>query len=136
MKKWIIGTATALILLAAVLYALQQYYKPHADIASKPPQHKVDANTLFDAFKDNEQAANKKYNGKVIQVSGTLQKHDTTEQNKHVLLLNTEDDFFGISCYMDSTFSGNPKVGTKLEVKGKCDGYTTDVVLSKCILVE
>lgn len=137
-KKYrIILIVVVLLLALAAFWAVSLWNKPHENIAEKPHQLSVTAKELFEAFQQNEQAANERYTGKILLINGKLNQTKTTDANKTILQLHSADDFFGVSCYMNSAhFTQAPEPGSMVTIKGKCDGYTNDVVVTQCVLVE
>lgn len=72
--------------------------------AAKPqnPEVTVTSAALMKAYKDNEVAADQKYKGKLIEISGTVIKVDNGSfDNEIIVKLNDgEYDFSGPMCYM------------------------------------
>ena len=74
MKKWI-KVLIALVIVGAVAAGLVYqfvYNKPHPDYEMEPAVYSLQAEMLFEEFKNNTQKASEKYNGKVIEVTGEI----------------------------------------------------------------
>lgn len=126
MKKWakiilwiaLIGIVTAGI----IIYRI--YTKPHRDV-TKEQALAITADSLYQAFKTNEQAANAQYLDKAVAVSGEVVSVTTNQDGKTVADFKTSDSFVVINC----TFKEKPgdlKVGDKITFKGICTGYIPD----------
>ena len=111
--------------------------QPREDVA---PRYKMEASSLYEAFSKNQEEANQKYLGKIVEVSGPLASFQIDSLNNAILFLL--DDLFGIHCSMDSTYIAHHKEefiglspGEELRIKGKCNGLQTDIQLSECIIL-
>lgn len=137
MKKTIIYLL-AFALIIGVTVGVYQYNKPHLDIADAKPEVSMSAAELFDLFSDDEQTANEKFAGKIVEVSGSVFSIENGGENEFNILLMGENDMFGVSCTFDSNTDELPslKTGAKITVKGECAGMLSDVVLIRCVLVK
>lgn len=94
----------------------------------------LDAAQLFDDFHTNEIQANAQYLDKVLEVTGVVSEVRTNQNEETVVLLRTNDPFFGVSCTMkNNTAQIEPE--TQITVKGICTGYLSDVVLTRGVLI-
>lgn len=94
--------------------------------------------SLYIAFSNDEVAANKKYIGKIVEVTGKVQ---TVEKGMGYVsvLLNTNEAMGFIICRLDSleaqTFAGVE--GQNLKIKGECVGYMMpDVNIARCVVIK
>ncbi len=133
MKKVII----AVLVLCVVAGAAIGYYmwnKPHKDMAKVHVAYTLDADTLFAAYEADEAAADARYLGKVVAVSGTVTQ--VLPGDKATVVLETANGIFGVRCESDP-FSKVPfpeyKAGDKVTLKGECSGFLGDVVLVRCV---
>jgi flagellar basal body-associated protein FliL len=138
MKKWIkILLVIGIIgLLAGGGLAYWIFNKPHRDVTQEKAVQ-LTAQKLFDAFKVNEDAANKLYLDKAIELSGEVAEVITNQEGNVVVNFKTNDPLFVINC----TFKTNPgvlKPGQNITFKGICTGYIPDanVVINEGILVK
>ena len=132
MKKYIIIIGALILVVAGVAYRM--YNKPHRDPASETAIE-INAAELFRAYENNESGANTLYLDKVLAVSGKVAEISTNQEMMPVVILETENPMFGVSCTME-----NPKItlqaGDVVTIKGICTGYLSDVILIKGTLVE
>ncbi len=108
--------------------------KPHKDMSKADAAYALDANQLFSDFESDEAAANEKYLGKVIAVSGTV--FQVLPGDKTTVVLETENGIFGVKCELDpfcKVSFPDYKVGETVTLKGECTGYLGDVVLVRCV---
>lgn len=100
----------------------------------------VSANDLWNAYEDNEIAADEKYSGQYVKVTGIISdinsKDFLTSAN---LLLKVDDAMFGcVQCNFNSEDSkalANVKKGQKVTIIGTCGGLSMlNVMVSGCEL--
>ncbi len=135
MKKILLALLAIGLIGAAIGY--YQWNKPKEDMAASKAEASITAPALLTEYNADENAANAKYLGKTIAVSGEV-KETTTEDGTIKVMLNTGQDF-GVYCTLDS-LAKHPRttfpVGENITLKGKCDGLNLDVQLSRCVEVK
>lgn len=137
MKKFLL-----VLLVLAVGVSCIGYYmwnKPHANVSDAEPEFKVGSQELIKAFETNEQEANAKYVGKLIEVRGKIGQVDQTEDGSVNILLASENPMSTVMCQLDAVEKqehGTLSVGQAITLKGLCSGYTADVVLDRCHIVK
>ncbi|MHA4806573.1 OB-fold protein [Flavitalea flava] len=122
-----------LILMARIFYL---YHKPHGSAAGETSSFSIDAGSLYRQFQENEELANKKYLGKVVEVSGRITEVTRNGQSE-VLILSAGSGSGGVNCQLfpaDKTDHHPTKPGDQVIVKGKCTGFLMDVNLADCIV--
>jgi len=134
-KRTILWIGIPLLLLLAVAWAYYLYVKPHQSAAGETADFTVDADSLYSQYQTNEHAADQKYLGKVIEVSGKLSEIQHNG-NAEVWILSQQGAGGGINCQL---FAGvkpdpEPKSGDIVTIKGRCTGYLMDVNLVDCVL--
>lgn len=130
--------APALLLLAGAGAGLYLYNKPFADLKTEAPAAVLDAAALYAAFEQDEAAANALYLGKNVEVSGKILSLTPTPDGGQVLMLDAEALMGGISCAFlpeESASLAGLAAGSSVAVRGMCDGYLTDVNLSRCVRI-
>ncbi|MEO6038614.1 MAG: hypothetical protein ABIQ93_09375 [Saprospiraceae bacterium] len=111
-----------------------QWNKPKENMTTSKAEATVDAAQLLTEYNDNEAAANAKYLGKTIAVSGKV-KETNREGGTVKVMLETGQDF-GVYCTLDSLaqhLRTDFPAGEAITLKGKCDGLNLDVQLSRCV---
>jgi len=138
MKKWlkIIGVLAGIGIVAAVLFFVFVINKSHPDYEKEDAAYILEAKVLFDQYRSGFEATNEKYLGKVIQITGNLNKVELADSATIAIFVFEEGMFGdeGIRCTMMSKFNDQCKlhpINTEITIKGYCTGYNeTDVVLS------
>lgn len=122
-------------LLAVALYSIYRYNQPTASVESLPADYRTSAVALYDAFANNEAAANAQYVDKVLLVSGVVEAVIRTDTTL-IILLKSNSIAGGVSCNLPAgnaaTASANS--GDNLSIKGRCTGFLADVMLVDCVL--
>lgn len=131
-KKVIIFLAGAVVCLLMGWY---WFNKPRQGVQFKSTEIAITAEQLYNAYNDNEAAADKLYLDKIIEVKGKVSDTATVE-NDAILSLDAQPSGGAVSC----RFSPGKDVsviqkGTEITVKGKCTGFNLDVNLADCIII-
>jgi len=116
-------------------YGYYLFNKPHEGIANKEAAYTLESRELFTEFDQNENAANKKYLGKVITVHGKVSDKAVDSKGMTSLILEG-GDMAGVGCQFDKSVIKeieNIKKGQVIRVKGICTGMLMDVVLVDCV---
>lgn len=134
-KRTILWIGIPLLVLLAFAWAYHLYVKPHQSAAGETADFSMDADSLYSQYQTNEHAADAKYLGKVIEVSGKLTEIQHNG-NTEVWILSQQGGGGGINCQL---FAGikpdpEPKSGDIVTVKGRCTGYLMDVNLVDCVM--
>lgn len=133
MKKFLI--ITLVLALAAGVFGYMQWNKPKEDISAAKSDETISANELLTAFQTDENAANTKYNDKVVEVSGEVREVTNTE-GKTIIRLDAGDSMDGVTCELDAEITHKRtdfKTGEPVTFKCTCSGMLMDVVLVRCV---
>ncbi len=136
MKNWkkllLLGVVAAIIGGSIGIYL---WNKPVTSTSKLDAEVQITANELFDAYTQDEVAADVSYLGKVLEVSGTLKEIRTTDNGKPALVLETHDALFGVLCeFEDEAVAKALEPGSEVKIKGVCSGMLFDVVLNRCVI--
>ncbi len=132
MKKVLL--VVVVVLLTVAFFAYRYYNKPHRNLDDETAIA-IEASSLFESFEKNETEANALYLDQVLKVRGKVSSESINQEGKQVVVLETYDPMFGVSCTLDSP-SDKIEIGIVIELKGFCKGYLSDVVLTGCKVVE
>lgn len=100
----------------------------------------ISANDIYSAFQENEIAADEKFNGKLVKITGIISSINSsgilTSAN---ILLSVDGSFFGcVQCNFNSTNSkalANIKKGQSVTIIGTCGGLASfNVMINACEL--
>ncbi len=143
MKKSIL-LITLIVVAIIAWYSYTQYNRKNVDITTKKTEHNIDALSLIAAFEKDTASSSKKYIDKIVEVTGTIKKIEA-EEAPAVLFLGDSNQMSAIVCSMDSVYAttySSLKKGTKITIKGICNGYQydellgTDVKLNRCVIAD
>ncbi len=144
MKKWMkISLAIVAVAIISSL-AVYKFYinKPHKDIEHATPDFTLNSMKLYKEYTANKKHSDSLYNGKVIELSGKVDKIEVTDSMVIAVFVFSKGDFGdeGIRCTMLPKFNEDAKKimpGTTVNVKGACSGFNdSDVILEKCSLIK
>ena len=93
----------------------------------------ITATMLYDAFDSQEQEANIKYLDKVLLVEGRIEKLEIDKKYSSIILKADNALGGGINCSFNHEIEDVTK-GDMIWIKGRCQGFLMDVVLTNCII--
>lgn len=128
----------ALLAIAAAAIGYYLYTKPVARMADLKADLQIEATALYAAYDENEETANARFLGKVLEVEGVLL--DITPAGEGDVRLTLEGGGLagGVSCRLSpeaAQEAAQLTIGQKVRLRGQCDGFLMDVELSRCILL-
>lgn len=131
--KWlfIIGIILGLFVFLFVKYfARTDMYRN----ITTPKGAAVTAIDLVKSYQENESKADSLYNGKMMEVSGSV-KESKIENGKTAIMLQSADST--ASVYFILKDSLEPlKVGSQLTLKGMCTGFLGDVQFNEGVIIK
>jgi len=154
MKKWKIILISFLGILGVSGLIIAYLLNKEPDLPTNlPAEITITAKALNTAFSENETASNKKYNDKIISVSGNV-KEILKDSKNITITLDAEDGMNTVSCsffscsesdkkifgkncdlaVQENEKAASLKIGQSVKIKGKCTGYLmlSGVVLNLC----
>jgi hypothetical protein len=116
------------------------YNKPHRDFEAAKPDFKMSAEDLFNEYIGDKQKAQMNYNGKVVEISGTIHKVEKLDSLTIAVFVMDEGMFGdeGIRCTMLPNHAQSTLAlkGQKAKIKGFVAGYNdTDIIFEKCSII-
>jgi hypothetical protein len=134
-----------LVIILGVAYIYREYNRKAANLADLRPDTVASSDSLLEVFSKDELEANKRYLGKVLQVSGGIRSIDTDKHGFMTIILGDDSQPSTVRCSMDSTSAQQAltqQPGTPITVKGICTGYApdelglgADLILNRCIVI-
>ena len=97
------------------------------------PDYRLTANELFDSFEQNEKESLTKFEGKVIEVSGEVSQVNESDTTLTVVLTVENAMIGGVNCSFQNVATKLTK-GELVTIKGRCQGYLMNVILTNCTL--
>lgn len=136
-KVIVIGVLLAILLGGLIAY--KTYNKPHSDMSSIKVDAKMSASELYNSYESSESAADEKYLGKIIQITGEI--NDVNIENNRVesLSLETGDMISSVTCLLDEVNTDhrqNFKKGEKITLNCVCTGKLMDIELNRCVEIK
>ena len=144
MKNWIKILVGVIIFGAIGAYAGYTfvYNKAHTDFEIANADFSMTARQLFDDFRNNTETAGAKYNGKVIEISGTINSVEKAD-SLIIAVFAFEQGMFGAEGVRVSMLPNHAEslqkhpLASALKLKGFCPGYNgTDVIIESGSLVK
>lgn len=145
-KKIILPLALSGISIGA-LYAYREYSRSNIDISNVSPDYQVQDTTLLNAFLHNEQAAGKKFVGKVVSVSGVVRGVELNKPGNSSVVLGQGPAGSSVTCILDSNYIAmghGIETGHTATLKGVVVGFNrdetgllgSDVQLVRCVRID
>ncbi|MGA3013032.1 MAG: hypothetical protein ABSD71_03240 [Bacteroidales bacterium] len=117
------------------------YNKPHPDFEKMKTDYSLSAADLYKTFTADKAGSGKKYNGKVIIVTGNLTKTENADTLVTCVFVFNQGMFGdeGLRCTMLPKYreqAGKLMPGSEIKIKGYCTGFNdSDVILDKCSII-
>ena len=130
-KKYIV--IIIILMITALLYGYYLYDMPVPSIAKQAPDHVVNPSELISEYELNEEDANQKYLGKVVQLEGQIDRIE----DPRTLYIATGNPLSSIIIELeDSIELRSIKEGDNVVLKGVCTGYLMDVVINRAVIID
>lgn len=95
----------------------------------------VTAAMLVETFEKSEQKGNTLYLDKTLEITGVVVYSKANQAGKQTIMLKSDDPMAGVLCTL--TTQGAPvKEGESVTIKGICNGFLSDVVITNAVLVQ
>lgn len=122
--KRVLIIAILVIALVGGFIAYRMYNEKTPDVATGQPDVTVDAKELVAAFSADTASASRKYLNKVVEVTGTIKKIDTTGS----IVLGEEGSMSEVAVGIDERHHADlkkMKEGSVVTVQGTCTAFST-----------
>jgi hypothetical protein len=132
-KRYFFGISTVLLFLAA--WSIYKVTMPHHNASGEQAVASLSATTLYYEFLNSENNANKKWLGKIIEVSGHISSINESGGYISINLMGSSEG--GVNCsFMKKDLDSGEKYnkGDSITIKGKCTGFLMDVNLVDCVV--
>ncbi len=144
-KKILIILGVILVVAAAAaFYIYKEYNRTHKDTADLEPDYSLSATNLIQEFETGEQAANKKYWDKIIEVDGVVKDISKDDKGFYSVVLGDTASMSSVRCSLDSVHNVEAAVfkkGSTASLRGICTGFNadellgSDVILVRCAVI-
>jgi len=144
MKTWIKVILSLIIIgiVGMVLVYIFIYNKSHPDFEKMKPEYTLAATDFYNSFITNRTESEKKYNGKVLAVSGTMTRVESTDSLVIAVFVLNQGMFGeeGIRCSMLQNYHDKTRLlppQSTVRIKGYCTGYNeTDVIIEQSCIIK
>ncbi|RLD64895.1 MAG: hypothetical protein DRI95_09865 [Bacteroidetes bacterium] len=99
----------------------------------------ISSKSLVNDYKTNQQAANRKYRGKVLLVEGIIAEYYRNKKQEISIILRNKNQSIGVKCNLirsSKQISKPLKYGQNIKIKGVCIGFKENVLLENCFIVK
>lgn len=134
-----------LLLIAVVIAGIAGYFVWANFLKTAPSMSRLDADYRVNAvefyaeFDESEEAANVKYQNKIVEIVGEVEGVDMSEGTLPVITLKT-DGFGTIKCTMEAQLSSDElndiQLNSSLVIRGECQGMLLDVLIGRSVVIE
>ncbi len=138
MIKKIISFSLGIAALAVLGAGSVEDEADHSSLDYSSPSYQVNYKALADEFDDNSIAAEAKYEGKLIYVTGPVYSIDKDMMDKPYIVISGKSDFDMVHCYLtDGEVSGASSLrkGERIVVAGVVDSTILGVHLDSCKVI-
>lgn len=134
-----------LLLIAVVIAGIVGYFVWANFLKTAPSMSRLDADYRVNAvdfyaeFDESEEAANVKYQNKIVEIVGEVEGLDVSDDSLPVITIKT-DGFGTIKCTMETQLSSDDlkdiQLNSTLVIRGECQGMLLDVLIGRSIVIE
>lgn len=124
------------VALGGILAGLYMYNRQEKDLQKVKPDFIMTAVELQNSFEADEDAANRDYTNKIIEVTGEVESVKPGEGGTLIVTLKSGNPLSGVSCTFGEISAG-PEfvVGDMVTIRGQCSGFLMDVLMNNCSVV-
>ena len=137
------------LLLAAVaagIYGYKEFTRTNKQLINAKPDYTMTASALINDFENDDNMATTRYNGKVLEVSGSVLTVEIDDSGYYTVILGEQGTMSAVRCSIDSTQQANAariKAGSSVLIRGACTGFNkdemglgADVILNRCAVIK
>lgn len=140
-----------LLLIAVVVAAIGGYFvwanflKTAPSMSRLDADYRVNAVSFYAEFEESEEAANVKYQNKIVEIVGEVEGIDVSEGTLPIITFKT-DGFGIVKCTMETQLSSDElnsiEINSSLVIRGELQGVLgaagliTDVLIGRSIVIE
>ena len=145
-RKKIIWTIVLLILAGGSWYGYKEYTRTYKDLIHVNADIKISVTDIIREFETNDSAANKKYPGKIVELSGNVKDIVKDESGFFTVVLGDTASLSSVRCSIDTSHQQDAArliIGSSAIVRGACTGFNkdemglgSDVILNRCVIIE
>jgi tRNA_anti-like len=148
-RKRIIWLLVLVVIAGGAYYGYMEYNRTNKDLSKVKPDIITTAPDIIKEFQDNDTAANKKFLGKIVELSGNVKKLEKDEQGDYTVVLGDAFSLSSVRCLSDSNHRNEFSVikeNSTITIRGACTGFKkneemlgmdlgSDVELNRAVIV-
>jgi hypothetical protein len=145
-KKKLIWTIVLVVIAGAAYYGYKEYNRTYKKLDKVKADFTIGADALISEFEAQDSVSYKKYDDKIIEVTGVLKNSSLGD---FTILLGDPAKLSAVKCELDTSFRKTtvfPAMGSQVTVKGHFYGFQKeemmegvslglDVNLNRCVIV-
>src|SRR5690349_15992910 len=127
-KKTIVLIALVAVAITA-WYAYKEFNRTNRDLQRVRPDYSLHAMSLISEYENGDSMAAKKFNGRIIEVSGLVKKLDKDDRDKYTIVLGDTGSLSSVRCSMDTNYRKDVVMvqpGSSVTIRGACTGFNRD----------
>lgn len=124
---------SVILIAVAVLYYVFIYAAQHKRNVNDEKAIAISAVELVHAYNNNETEANAKYLNKALVVEGLIKEVGQNQEGNTTITIDGANDFSAVFCTLKES-NNNVEVNKKVNIKGVCIGFTSDVVITDAFI--
>jgi tRNA_anti-like len=128
-KKKIIWLSILLVLAIGAWYGFREYNRTNPDLSKVKADIQIAATDIIKEYEQNDSIADKKYLGKVVEVTGNIKKVEKAEGGYFTVVLGDATSLSSVRCAIDTTRqqdAASLTIGSSAILRGNCTGFNKD----------
>jgi tRNA_anti-like len=128
-KKKIIWLTILLAVAIGAWYGFREYNRSNPDLSKVKADIRIRATDIIKEYEQNDSIADKKYLGKVVEVTGNVKKVEKDEGGYFTVVLGNAASLSSVRCAIDTTRqqdAASLTIGSSAIVRGNCTGFNKD----------
>ncbi|MBL7741497.1 MAG: hypothetical protein JNK14_19915 [Chitinophagaceae bacterium] len=144
-RKKIIWLIIFLAAAGGTWYGYREYNRTQQDYKNVNPDHTLSAAALIQEYEKNDSVASKKYNGKSVEINGSIRSIEKDEKGFYTVVVGEAAGLSSVRCSMDTSHAADAAVlaaGTSVNIRGACAGFNkdemgigSDVIMNYCVII-
>ena len=127
-------------------YGYSEYNRKNKDLGEVNADVRIPAIDMIKEYEQNDSLADKKYLGKVVEVTGNVKEVKKDEAGYYTVSLGDAASISSVLCAIDTTHhqdAASLTVGSSAIVRGNCTGFNkdemglgSDVILNRSVIIQ
>jgi hypothetical protein len=147
-KRKIILLIILAVAVMAVWYGYNEYNRKNQDLSHVKADVKIAAVDMIKEYEQNDSLADKKYLGKVVEVTGNVKELKKDDAGNYTVSLGDAASTSSVRCAIDTTHqqdAASLTIGSSAILRGNCTGFQkdetgmglgSDVILNRSVIIQ